>query len=349
MLDTLGMAAYDATSPMRSFAFTRREPGDHDVLIEIDHCGICHSDLHQVRGDWGGTRYPIVPGHEIVGHVARVGAKVTKFRIGDVAGVGCFVDSCRSCGECARGEEQYCENRTTFTYNSFERDGTTPTYGGYSTRIVVDEAYALTIAAGQPLERVAPLLCAGITTFSPLRRWNVGKGSKVGVLVLGGLGHMAVKIAAAMGAEVTLLSHSPSKREDARRLGAHDFVVHAEDAQLEKVRGRFDVVLDTVSASHELGRFVDLLATDGTLVLLGVPSDIGKIAPFSLIGRRRAVAGSLIGGIRETQEMLDFCAQHGVLADVESIAAQKVDEAYERMLKNDVRYRFVIDASSMRR
>lgn len=348
MLETHGWASFDASSPLRAHAFQRREPGERDVLIEITHCGICHSDLHTVRGDWGPQSYPIVPGHEIVGRVARVGAKVDKLAVGDLAGVGCFVDSCRTCDQCKRGEEQFCDAGTSFTYASLERDGVTRTQGGYSTRIVVDQDYALKIAAGLPLDRVAPLLCAGITTYSPLRKYHVGKGTRVGVLGLGGLGHMAVKLAAAMGADVTLLSTTRAKKLDAERLGAHDFAVHTDDADWKRVRGRFDVVIDTVSAAHDLGRFVDLLAVDGTLVLVGAPDDLGKLGAFSLIGRRRSVAGSLIGGIRETQEMLDFCAANGVLADVETIAAQQVDAAYARMLKSDVRYRFVIDCGSLR-
>ncbi len=348
MIKAKGWAAFGPSSPLGAYSFERREVGERDVQIDISHCGICHSDLHTVRGDWGPQSYPIVPGHEIVGRVAKVGAKVDKLAVGDLAGVGCFVDSCGRCPQCERGDEQFCEHGASFTYASVEQDGATPTQGGYSTTIVVRQEYALKIAKGQPLERVAPLLCAGITTYSPLRRYRVGKGTRVGVLGLGGLGHMAVKLAAAMGAEVTLLSTKPLKKADAQRLGAHDFAVHTEEADWQRVRGRFDLVIDTVSAAHDLDHYVDLLGVGGTLVLVGAPQDLGKIGAFSLIGKRRAIAGSLIGGIRETQEMLDFCAQHGVLADVETIRAQEADQAYARMLRSDVRYRFVIDCDSLR-
>ena len=347
MLPTNAYAAFDSKSPLRPFAFDRREPRPNDVLIGIDFCGVCHSDLHQVRDEWSGTKYPLVPGHEIVGRVVRVGASVTKHKVGDRVGVGCFVDSCRECEMCKTGREQFCKKGMTGTYNSTERDGSSPTYGGYSKQIVVDERYVLRVPAGMPLDRVAPLLCAGITTYSPLRHWKVQKGQRVGILGLGGLGHMGVKLAVAMGAEVTLLSSSPSKKEDARRLGAHEFVVTKDDAALAALGGRFDLILDSVSAPHDLARFVSLLRPEGTLVLLGAPTEPFKLPAFSLIMGRRSIGGSLIGGIAETQEMLDFCAEHEILADVETIRIQDIGGAYDRMLKGDVRYRFVIDLSSL--
>jgi uncharacterized zinc-type alcohol dehydrogenase-like protein len=346
MLATKGYAAYDATSPLRPYAFERRELGPTDVLIQVDYCGVCHSDLHQVRNEWKGSTYPMVPGHEIVGHVARVGASVTKLASGDFAGVGCMVDACRECESCKKGLEQYCERGGVMTYNGRDKEGVV-TQGGYSTQIVVDEAFALKVAKGQPLAGVAPLLCAGITTYSPLRHWGVGKGHKVAVLGLGGLGHMAVKLAVAFGAEVTLLSSSPSKKADAERLGAHDFVVTSEKGALDAVKNRFDFILDTVSAPHDLATYAGLLRTDGVMILLGVPDKPATLPAFPLIGRRRSIAGSMIGGIAETQEMLDFCAEKGIVSDVETIPIQDIDKAYERMLKGDVRYRFVIDLKSL--
>jgi uncharacterized zinc-type alcohol dehydrogenase-like protein len=345
MLDTRGYAAFDSTTPLRPFVFERREPGATDVLISIDYCGVCHSDLHQVRNEWKGSSYPMVPGHEIVGRVERVGAGVTKLAVGDLAGVGCMVDSCRTCASCKKGLEQYCEVGNTMTYNGLDKDGKT-TQGGYSNQIVVDEAFALRLHESQPLDGVAPLLCAGITTYSPLRHWGIGKGHKVAVLGLGGLGHMAVKLAAAFGAEVTLLSSSPSKKADAARLGAHDFVLTSAPGALA-IKGRFDFLIDTVSAPHDLGQYAQLLGTDGVMVLLGVPDKPAPLPAFPLIGRRRTIAGSMIGGIAETQEMLDFCAEHSIVSDVETIPIQDIDKAYERLLKNDVRYRFVIDMKSL--
>ncbi len=345
MLATRGYAAFDATTPLRPFAFERREPGPRDVLIRIEYCGVCHSDIHQVRNEWKGSTYPMVPGHEIVGRVERIGAEVTRFAAGDLAGVGCLVDSCRTCSSCTKGLEQYCEVGSTMTYNGRDEDGTT-TQGGYSTQIVVDEAFVLRIAKDQPLAGVAPLLCAGITTYSPLRHWGVGKGHKVAVLGLGGLGHMAVKLAVAFGAEVTLLSSSPSKKADAARLGAHDFVVTSAPGALA-IKGRYDFLIDTVSAPHDLATYAQLLGTDGVMILLGVPDQPATLPAFPLIMRRRSIAGSLIGGIAETQEMLDFCAERGIVSDVETIPIQDIDKAYERMLKGDVRYRFVIDLKSL--
>ena len=347
MLPTRSYAAFDSKSPLRPFAFERREPGPQDVLIAIDFCGVCHSDLHQVRDEWHGSKYPLVPGHEIVGRVVRVGAGVTTHEVGDRVGVGCFVDSCRECEMCKLGQEQFCTKGMVGTYNSTERDGVSRTYGGYSDQIVVDAKYVLRVPAAMPLDRVAPLLCAGITTYSPLRHWKVQKGQRVGILGLGGLGHMGVKLAVAMGAEVTLLSSSPSKKEDAKRLGAHEFVVTKDDGALGKLAGRFDLILDSVSAPHDLAAFVSTLRPEGTLVLLGAPTEPYQLPAFSLIMGRRSIGGSLIGGIKETQEMLDFCAKHEVLADVETIKIQEIDRAYERMLKGDVRYRFVVDAASL--
>jgi alcohol dehydrogenase (NADP+) len=349
MPETQAYAAFDNKTPLRPFTVQRRDPRPRDVVIEIAFCGICHSDLHQVRDEWANSKYPMVPGHEIVGKVVAVGSEVRSWKPGDRAGVGCFVDSCRECAMCKSGREQYCEKGMTGTYNAVERDGKTPTYGGYSRSIVVDEKYVLRIPDALAFDRAAPLLCAGITTYSPLRHWKVDKGQKVGVLGLGGLGHMAVKLAAAMGAEVTLMSSSASKKEDAKRLGAHDFVVTKEAWALSALASRFDLVIDSVSAPHDLGACVGTLRPEGTLVLLGAPPVPYALSAFALIMGRRSVAGSLIGGIKETQEMLDFCAKHDVAADVETIAIQDVDKAYDRMLKGDVRYRFVIDAGSLLR
>ena len=349
MLDTKGYAAFDDHSPLRPFAFQRREPGERDVVVDILFCGVCHSDLHQVRNEWGGSVYPMVPGHEIVGKVTRVGGKVKKHAIGDVVGIGCMVGSCRACAACKDGLEQYCEGSgAVMTYNGFDKDGTTRTQGGYSTQIVTDEYFVLKVRAKDHLDGVAPLLCAGITTYSPLKHWKIGKGDRVAVLGLGGLGHMAVKLAVAFGAEVTLLSSSPKKREDGERLGAHDFVVTSDDAAFAKVSSRFDLLLDTVSAPHDLARFAGLLKRDATMVLLGAPDKPAELPAFALIGRRRCLAGSLIGGIPETQEMLDFCAERNILSDVETIPVEGIDAAYARMLKGDVRYRFVVDTKSLR-
>lgn len=347
MLPTRAYAAFDPKKPLAPFQFERREPGENDVLIEITHCGVCHSDIHQARDEWGGSTFPMVPGHEIVGRVTRVGSKVKKFKAGDLAGVGCMVDSCRECSSCHDGLQQYCENGFVGTYNSMEKDGKTPTYGGYSNQIVVNESFVLKIAAGLPLERVAPLLCAGITTYSPLKHWKVGEGTRVGVMGLGGLGHMAVKIAHAMGADVSVLSTSKSKEKDAQRLGAHHFVNTTDAEQLAKISGHFDLIINTVSAPHDYNTYLELLGVNGTMVLLGVPPQPNEIHSFPFIMKRRSLAGSLIGGIPETQEMLDFCAEKGILSDVEVIPIQKINEAYERMLKGDVHYRFVIDLKSL--
>jgi uncharacterized zinc-type alcohol dehydrogenase-like protein len=348
MIATNGYAAQNASSPLSSFNFTRREPGGHDVQIEILFCGVCHSDIHQVRNEWGNSIYPMVPGHEIVGRVTKTGNKVKKFTVGEIAGIGCFVDSCRTCPACQAGIEQYCENGMTGTYNGYERDGKTPTYGGYSTQIVVDENYCLKVSEKLPLAGVAPLLCAGITTYSPLRHVGVGKGHRVAVLGLGGLGHMAVKFAAAFGAEVTMLSSSKSKEPDAKKLGAHHFALTSDPAVMKGLQNHFDFILNTVSAPHDYNTYLNLLRTDGTMIVVGAPPAPAQIPMFNLIMKRRSIIGSLIGGIKETQEMLDYCAEHNIVSEVEVIPIQKIDEAYERMLKGDVRYRFVIDTASLK-
>jgi len=346
MTEARAYAAKNAASPLAPHTITRRDLGDLDVRIDITHCGICHSDLHIVRNEWGSSSYPVVPGHEIVGRVAAVGRKVKKFKAGDIAGVGCLVNSCRSCRNCKRGLEQHCEKGPIFSYGSQDVDGTM-TYGGYSSHIVVTEDFALKISPKAPPESTAPLLCAGITTYSPLKRAGVKKGTRVGVLGLGGLGHMAVKIAAAMGAEVTMLSGSPSKKADAKRLGAHEFVLTSDAAQTAKMAGRLDVIVDTVSAEHDLNAYLAMLGTEGELVLVGASPQPLPLSAFSLIGGRKRLSGSLIGGIAETQEMLDFCAKRGVVSDVEVIAIKDVNTAYERLLKSDVRYRFTIDLATL--
>ncbi|MDE2489517.1 MAG: NAD(P)-dependent alcohol dehydrogenase [Elusimicrobia bacterium] len=347
MTDVRGYAAPKPNAPLEPFAVPRREPGDKDVWIDVAYCGICHSDLHQVRDEWSPGAFPMVPGHEIVGRVARVGRKVRKFKPGDLAGVGCLVDSCRTCANCRRGLEQHCLGGPVFTYNGVERDGRTPTYGGYSKAIVVDEAFALKVAPGQPLERVAPLLCAGITTYSPLKRFGARKGTRVGVLGLGGLGHMAVKLAAAMGAEVTVLSGTAAKKADAKRLGAKGFVLTSDPAAASAAAGSLDLIVDTVSGEHDVNAALGWLATEGTLVMVGASPKPHAVGSFPLIGGRRALAGSLIGGIAETQEMLDFCAKKKVWADVETIAMKDVNGAYARLARGDVRYRFSIDLGTL--
>jgi uncharacterized zinc-type alcohol dehydrogenase-like protein len=347
MIKTNGYAAPNAGATLESFSFERRDVGARDVLIDIQYCGVCHSDIHQVRDEWGGSIYPMVPGHEIVGRVARVGAGVSKFKEGDLAGVGCFVDSCRVCRNCRDGEEQYCENHLVSTYNGTEKDEKTPTYGGYSTKIVIDEDYTLRVPDGLPLAATAPLLCAGITTYSPLRRFKVGEGQRVGVVGLGGLGHMGVKLAASMGARVTVFSTSPNKAQDARKLGAHDFVVTREPGWSEALAGQFDFVLDCVSASHDINAYLNLLRREGALALVGAPDKPLEVGAFSLITNGRSLAGSMIGGIRETQEMLDYCAEKNITSDIELIPIQQIEEAYERTVKGDVRYRFVIDIASL--
>ncbi|MDP1949251.1 MAG: NAD(P)-dependent alcohol dehydrogenase [Nitrospirota bacterium] len=347
MLPTTGYAALTAKAALQPFSFTRRDVGPHDVLIAITHCGICHSDIHQTRDEWGGSLFPMVPGHEIVGTITQVGSAVARFRVGETAGVGCFVNSCRTCGPCREGSEQYCEAGMLLTYSGRDKDGQV-TQGGYSTQIVVNENYVLRIPATLSPAGAAPLLCAGITTYSPLRHWGVGKYHKLAVVGLGGLGHMAVKIGKALGTDVTVLSTSERKRNDAARLGATDFARTSDPNTFTRLQRRFDFILDTVSAPHNYNDYVNLLKTDGTMILVGAPDKPTPLEPFPLILHRRRIAGSVIGGIRETQEMLDFCAMHGIESDVELIPIQQVNEAYERVLKGDVRYRFVIDLASLK-
>ncbi len=346
MLSTKGYAAMAAKASLQPFTFARREVGAHDLLIRISHCGICHSDIHQARDEWGISLFPMVPGHEIVGTVAQVGSAVKTFKDGDRVGVGCFVDSCRSCPACREGVEQYCERGALWTYSAQDKEGRL-TQGGYSNQIVVDEKYVLRVPSALSSAGAAPLLCAGITTYSPLRHWGVGKYHKLAVVGLGGLGHMAVKIARAMGTDVTVLSTSERKRADAKRLGATEFAVTSDPQTFMKLRRHFDFILDTVSAPHDYNAYLDLLRTDGTMILVGAPQAPTPVAAFPLIFCRRRLAGSLIGGIRETQEMLQFCAEHRIESDIESIPIQQVNEAYERVIKGDVRYRFVIDMESL--
>ncbi|AVQ05314.1 TPA: NAD(P)-dependent alcohol dehydrogenase [Xanthomonas vasicola pv. zeae] len=341
-------AAQAADQPLAPFVFERRAPGPNDVHIDIAYCGVCHSDLHTARNEWHNTVYPSVPGHEIVGRVSAVGNAVTGFKVGDLAGVGCMVDSCRSCASCQEGEEQYCEQGFTGTYNGPMFGGGENTYGGYSDHIVVDQKYVLRITHSDNLAAVAPLLCAGITTYSPLAHWKVGPGQKVGVVGLGGLGHMAVKIAKAMGATVVLFTTSESKRADALRLGASEVVISKDEAQMAAQHNTLDFILNTVAAPHNLDPFLNALKRDGAMVLVGVPEQSHPSpAVFNLVMKRRTLAGSLIGGIRQTQEMLDFCAKHNIVSDIETIRADQINEAYERMLKSDVKYRFVIDMASL--
>ena len=341
-------AAQTASSPLAPFSLQRREPLAHDVVIEILYCGVCHSDLHQVRNEWHNSVYPVVPGHEIVGKVVAVGEKVTGFKTGDFAAVGCMVDSCRTCPSCLRGLEQYCETGMTLTYNSPDRHLGGYTFGGYSDSIVVDEAFTLKISPQANLAATAPLLCAGITTYSPLKHWRVGAGKKVGIVGLGGLGHMGVKFARAFGAHVVVFTTSPNKQEDALRLGAHEVVVSKNAGEMAKHACSFDFILDAVSASHDINSYLNLLKLDGTLTLVGAPEHALPVSAFNLIIPRRSLAGSGIGGIAETQEMLDFCAQQGIACDIEIIPIQQINEAYERLLRGDVKYRFVIDMASLK-
>lgn len=349
MIKTVGYAAQSAIAPLGSFNFDRRELGAHDVQIEILYCGVCHSDLHIVRNEWKNTTYPLVPGHEIVGHVANIGNEVKTFKVGDKVGVGCMVDSCRTCSSCRDGFEQFCDNEIIFTYNSPEKQTGKNTYGGYSSQIVVDENYVLHLSEKLDFAAVAPLLCAGITTYSPLRHWQVKEKDKVGIVGLGGLGHMGLKFAHAFGAHTVLFTTSPGKTEDALRLGADEVVVSKNEEEMNKHLNSFNFILNTVAAPHNLDAYTELLKRDGIMCLVGLP-DRPHPSPSiaNLIFKRRQLVGSLIGGIRETQEMLDFCAEHSIVADVEIIPIQKINEAYERMLKNDVKYRFVIDMSSLK-
>ena len=336
-----------AKNPLAPMTIARREPGPKDIELEILYCGVCHSDLHQARNEWRNTTYPCVPGHEIVGRVTRVGAEVTKLRPGAIGAVGCMVDSCRTCEHCRAGLEQYCASWATFTYNSPDKHLGGPTLGGYSSRIVVDEAFVLRVPEGMDPAATAPLLCAGITTYSPLRHWKAGPGKKVGIVGLGGLGHMGVKLARAMGAHVVLFTSSPSKVADGLRLGAHEVVVSTDRAAMARHANSLDFVLDCVSAQHDINAYIGLVKLDGTLCLVGVPEHPLAVAAFSVIIPRRNFAGSGIGGIAETQEMLDFCAKHGIVSEIELIPVQGINEAWERMLRQDVRYRFVIDMKSL--
>ncbi|WGQ09655.1 NAD(P)-dependent alcohol dehydrogenase [Pedobacter gandavensis] len=347
MTSVKAYAAHKSDKPLEPFQLTRRETGADDVEIKILYSGVCHSDIHTARNEWGGTMYPVVPGHEIVGKVSRVGANVSKFKVGDTVGVGCFVDSCGHCNNCKDHQEQYCENGHSQTYNSFEQDKKTITYGGYSTHIVVTQGFVLSVSDKLPLEKVAPLLCAGITTYSPLRHWGVKKGHKLAVVGLGGLGHMAVKLAASMGAEVTMLSRSPGKAKDAEELGAHHFALTTEKETMKGLANTFDFIIDTVSAEHDYNEYLALLRTNGVMILLGVPPTPSEVHAVQLIFGRRSLVGSLVGGIKETQEMLDYCAEHGITSDVEMIRMDQINEAYERTLKGDVRYRFVIDMATI--
>ncbi|HTJ50552.1 MAG TPA: NAD(P)-dependent alcohol dehydrogenase [Cyclobacteriaceae bacterium] len=347
MIKTKAYAALKPKNTLEPWNFDRREVGPNDVQFDILYCGVCHSDLHQINDDWGPGIFPMVPGHEIVGKIVKVGSKVTKFKVGDLAGTGCLVDSCRVCDNCKDGLEQYCTNGGSFTYNGLEQDKKTPTYGGYSNTIVVNEDFVLHISKKLSLAAVAPLLCAGITTYSPLKHWKVGKGHKLAVLGLGGLGHMAVKFGVAFGAEVTVLSTSASKENDARKLGAHKFVNTNDEAQLKSVSNYFDFIIDTVSAPHDLNLYMSLLRTNGVQICVGVPPTPYEIHAFSIIGGRKSLAGSMIGGLPETQEMLDFCAEKNIVSDIELINIKDIHNAYDRMVKGDVRYRFVIDMASL--
>lgn len=347
MIQAKGYAAAIAKAPLAPFQFDRRDAKEEDVVIDIQYCGICHSDIHQARDEWGGSIFPMVPGHEITGVVSKVGSKVTKFKVGDKVGVGCFVDSCRECEHCKAGLEQFCETGMSATYNGREQDRKTPTYGGYSNKIVVDQNYVLRIPDNLPLDAAAPLLCAGITLYSPLAHWKAGPGKKVAIIGLGGLGHMGVKIAHALGAEVTVLSQSNKKEADAKRLGADHFYATSEKSTFSKLRGSFDLIINTVSMPLDWNAYLSLLRVDGSMVVVGVPEEQVPIGAFSLIGGRKSLAGSLIGGIAETQEMLDFCGKHNITSDIELISIQKVNDAYERVVKSDVRYRFVIDIATL--
>jgi uncharacterized zinc-type alcohol dehydrogenase-like protein len=343
-----GYASKRAKGPLTLYEFERREPLDHDVVIDIQYCGICHSDIHQVSDEWGGSTFPMVPGHEIAGIVSQVGTNVSSYKVGERVGVGCFVDSCRKCSPCRDGLEQYCVEGCTLTYNDVERDGKTPTQGGYSNKIVVNEDYVLKIPDDLPLPRAAPLMCAGITLYSPLMHWNAGPGKKVAIIGLGGLGHMGVKIAHALGAEVTVLSHSLNKQEDGSRMGADHFFATSDPKTFEKLKGSFDIIINTVSVELDVNSYLNLLRLDGTIVMVGLPEKELSFGASSLTNGRRRLAGSVIGGIHETQEMLEFCERHKIYCDVELTPIQKVNEAYQRVVNSDVKYRFVIDMKSLR-
>jgi uncharacterized zinc-type alcohol dehydrogenase-like protein len=356
LMQVCGYAAQGAKFPLTLYSFERREPRDHDVTVDIHYCGVCHSDIHKVNDEWGGSTFPMVPGHEITGIVSQVGAKVTRYKVGDRVAVGNFVDSCRKCGPCQRGLEQYCEEGATWTYDSVERiaandaaaaangkETRIPTHGGYSSKIVVDENYVFSIPDNLPLDSAAPLLCAGITLYSPLMHWNAGPRKKVAIMGLGGLGHIGVKLAHTLGAEVTVLSHSPKKQEEAKKLGADNFFVTSDRDTFKKLRRYFDLIINTVSVELDLDRYIKLLALDGTMVIVGLPEKKYQLGAIPLANARRSIAGSDIGGLKETQEMLDFCAKNNIACDIEQIPIQKINEAYQRVLNSDVRYRFVID------
>jgi len=345
-MKTFGYAALTGKAPLAPYTFERREPRASDVVIEIKYCGICHSDIHTVRDEWGAKTYPLIPGHEIAGVVTRVGASVTKYKVGDVVGVGCMVDSCRECSPCKDHLEQFCEKGMIGTYGSTDKDGTM-TQGGYSSQIVVDQDFVLRMPKNLPLDAAAPLLCAGITLYSPLTHWKAGPGKKVAIIGMGGLGHMGVKIAAALGAEVTVLSQSLSKQEDGKRLGAKHFYATSDKETFKKLGGHFDLIINTVSANLDWNLYLGLLKHDGTMVVVGIPEKEVPVNAFSIVMGRRSLAGSLIGGIKETQEMLDFCGKHNITCDIELIPASKINEAYERVIKSDVRYRFVIDMKTL--
>ena len=347
MTITKGYAALTSNGKIEPWEFERRDVGVNDISIDIEFAGICHSDIHQVKEEWGAAKFPMVPGHEIVGTVVAVGKDVKKFKVGDIAGVGCFVDSCGECEYCLNGNDHWCLDNSAYTYNGMERDGVTPTYGGYSKNIVVKADYALKVPAHLDRAGTAPLLCAGITTYSPLRHWNAGPGKNVAVLGLGGLGHMAVKIAVAMGAQVTVLSHSASKREDALAMGAHHFVDTSDRVALKELANTIDIIINTVSADIELRRYINILRQWGSLVVVGAPGKPYAIDGFSLMNRQLSLSGSNIGSIKETQEMLDFCGEHNITSDIEVIAASEIDAAYDRVLASDVRYRFVIDTATI--
>ena len=350
MIPARGYAAQQANGPLTLYSFERRDPRDYDVVIDIQYCGICHTDIHQVRNEWGGSTFPMVPGHEIIGIVSGIGSKVTRYKIGDRVGVGCFVDSCRKCNPCRKGLEQYCLEGATWTYNAFERTNgkqPIPTQGGYSNKMVVDENYVLSIPDNLPSDRAAPLLCAGITLYSPLMYWKAGPGKKVAIIGLGGLGHIGVKIAHALGSEVTVLSHSLKKQEDGKRMGADNFYATSDPDTFTKLKGYFDLIINTLSVEIDWDQYLNLLAVEGTMVVVGVPEKKTPIGVATLVHGHRSLAGSAIGGIKQTQEMLEFCSKHNISSDIERIPIQKVNEAYERVVSSDVRYRFVIDNKSL--
>lgn len=344
--NVLAYAALDSKSPLVPYTFQQRQARPDDVIIDIEYCGVCHSDLHQARNDWGFSRYPIVPGHEVIGRVKSIGASVTKFKVGDLVGIGCMVDSCRTCSACHQGLEQYCEAGNTQTYGSLDRHDQTPTYGGYAQTIIASQDFVLKVPENLDTQSIAPILCAGITTWSPLKHWNVGEGSKVAVVGLGGLGHMAIKLAHALGAEVTLFTRSANKEQDARDLGADHVVLSTDPTQMKSVKNQFDLIIDTVPYDHDLKPYIPTLALSGTLVLVGYLGEFSSNSVPMIMGRK-SIAGSVIGGIQETQELLDFCGEHNIVSDVEVIDMQNINEAFERMLQSDVKYRFVIDMKSL--